>query len=167
MEAGFAVGRWFRGCVSFGLWFPAAELSHRGLPLLPVPVGGLADTTKGVLLRVGHRLCGLCAAFDFLLDDFRLAGGCALDGAGVLARLVCRAGAGVQVKIRPAGRGARSIRLDRAGIFPRRTLFSAVLLAWRWPSVFIRAANSRSSPPWHVWCCVYSNDAGRLAFTLA
>ncbi|PYK62331.1 MAG: hypothetical protein DME21_06700 [Verrucomicrobia bacterium] len=120
MAAGFAVGRWFGRCVSSGLWFPAAELSHHGLPLLPVPVGGLADTTKGVLLRVGRRLRGLCAASDFLLDDFRLAGGCALDGAGVLARLVCRAGAGVQEKIRKARRGAGSIHLDRAGIFPRR-----------------------------------------------
>src|SRR2546430_15849098 len=87
MEAGFAVGRWFRGCVSFGLWFPAAELSHRGLPLLPVPVGGLADTTKGILLRVGHRLRGLCAAFDFLLDDFRLAGGFAFVCVGVFSLL--------------------------------------------------------------------------------
>src|SRR5207249_10255451 len=139
--------------------FLAAVLSHRGLSLLPVPVGVLADTTKGILLRVGHLLRGLCAASDFLLDDFRLAGGCALDGAGVLARLVCRAGAGVQEKTRPTGRGAGSIRLDRAGIFPRRTLFSAVLLAQRWPRVFIRAANSRSGSPWHVWCCVVSNDA--------
>src|SRR5437879_2505190 len=133
MAAGFAVGRWFGRCVSSGLWFPAAELSHHGLPLLPVPVGGLADTTKGVLLRVGRRLRGLCAASDFLLDDCRLAASLSLlprAASGILFGVCLIAlGCFVNVPTRPPA-GGNSAAVQVAGLqleFPAESELLAAL----------------------------------------
>src|SRR5439155_18201900 len=131
MERGAAAGRRRSGRVSSGLRFPAPVFSDRHLPLLPVPARGSADAAQGVLLRVEHWPGGLRTAFDFLLDDFRLAGGCALDGAGVLARAVCGAGAVMPKTIRTACRGVGSIPLDRPRVLSRRTVLLAVFLARR------------------------------------
>src|SRR5690349_4665411 len=105
----------FPPCVCFFM----VELPDLSLPLLPLPARRASDAAPGVLHRAGHRLCGLCAAPCLLLDDFWLAGGRALVGAGLLARTVCRAGSIVPKAIRAARDCADSIHLDGSGIFPR------------------------------------------------
>src|SRR5690242_12042404 len=69
----------FPPCVCFFV----VELPDLSLPLLPLPARRASDVAQRVLLRAGHWLCGLCAAPCLLLDDFWLAGGRALDGAGL------------------------------------------------------------------------------------
>src|SRR5438552_635231 len=163
VERSAASGRGRRGRVSSGLRFPAPLFSHRSLPLLPVPARRLADDAQGVLLRFDRRLRCLRAAFDFLLDDFRLAGGSALGGAGVLGRIVCGAGAIMPETIRTAYGGVGSLPLDRPGVLSQRTVLFAVFVARHRLRLFELAASFPGNSPRHVRSRPGADAAGRLA----
>src|SRR6266545_7003787 len=164
VETGAASRRRRNRRISSRLRLPAAQFPHRDLSPLPVSTLRPAHRAQSLLFRHQRRLRGLRAASGFLLDHFRLAGGGALGGAGVLARLVRGAGAVVPEKIRPAGRGAGSVRLDRPRVFSQRTLLPPVLVAQCRLRIFPLAADFLRNAPRHVWNRAGADGPGRFGF---